>query len=166
MIFWNEEHQIPQHWNFDAHLLDSGWPQPRCAQACPTAALRAVQLSDSELRALIASEKLTVLREDLQTKPRVFYRGLTEALSHRLTGNLVNVSHTGQVSNCSGVELTLFEGAQAPVHAVSNHFGDFEFSDLGCGSSTYRLCISRDGQPDFIKEGARHGSIDLGTLAV
>jgi len=150
----------------DAHLLDAGWPQPRCAQACPTAALRAVQLSDSELREFVASEKLTVLREDLQTKPRVFYRGLTEALSHRLTGNLVNVSHTGQVSNCSGVGLTLFDGQQAPLYAVSNCFGDFEFSGLGSSSSTYRLCIGRDGQPDFTKEGVRDGSIDLGTLAV
>ena len=43
-IWWNEEKEIPQHWPFDAHLLDRGWKEPRCTQACPTQALRALSL--------------------------------------------------------------------------------------------------------------------------
>jgi len=35
-IWWNEAHQVPQTWFFDAHLLDQGWTEPRCTQACPT----------------------------------------------------------------------------------------------------------------------------------
>jgi Fe-S-cluster-containing dehydrogenase component len=27
-ISWNEEKQMPQHWIFDAHLLDAGWTRP------------------------------------------------------------------------------------------------------------------------------------------
>ena len=28
-IWWNEEHQVPQIWTFDAHLIDQGWQQTR-----------------------------------------------------------------------------------------------------------------------------------------
>src|SRR3972149_7185879 len=40
-VYWNEALSLPQHWNFDAHLIDAGWPPPRPVQACPTGALRA-----------------------------------------------------------------------------------------------------------------------------
>ena len=40
-IAWNEEAQLPQIWIFDAHLLDQGWKEPRCAQVCPTGAMEA-----------------------------------------------------------------------------------------------------------------------------
>lgn len=34
-IWWNEENQTPQKCTSCAHLLDEGWQQPRCVQACP-----------------------------------------------------------------------------------------------------------------------------------
>src|SRR4029450_14083657 len=43
-IWWNEEHQVPQIWTFDAHLIDQGWEQTRGHQACPTGAMRAAQI--------------------------------------------------------------------------------------------------------------------------
>ncbi len=41
-IWWNEEHQVPQAFNFDAHLIDQGWQQTRGHQSCPTGAMRAI----------------------------------------------------------------------------------------------------------------------------
>jgi Fe-S-cluster-containing dehydrogenase component len=38
-IWWNEELHLPQIWIFDAHLLDQGWKEPRCAQTCPTGSI-------------------------------------------------------------------------------------------------------------------------------
>jgi Fe-S-cluster-containing dehydrogenase component len=40
-ISWNEELQLPQHWIFDAHLLDAGWTKTRAEQCCPTGVYRA-----------------------------------------------------------------------------------------------------------------------------
>ena len=37
-IWWNEEKRVPQHWFFDAHLLDAGWAEPRCVTVCATRA--------------------------------------------------------------------------------------------------------------------------------
>jgi len=45
-IYWNAEKEIPQHWIFDAHLLDQGWKQPRCVTVCATNALMAVKVED------------------------------------------------------------------------------------------------------------------------
>ncbi len=39
VIYWNEERQIPQKCTFCAHLLDNGWHEPRCVDACPTGAI-------------------------------------------------------------------------------------------------------------------------------
>jgi Fe-S-cluster-containing dehydrogenase component len=59
-IVWNEELELPQAWIFDAHLLDAGWKEPRCAQACPTGALRAVRQDDEAMRAQARAESLEV----------------------------------------------------------------------------------------------------------
>ncbi len=37
---------MPQHWNFDAHLIDQGWQQTRGQQSCPTGAMRAIKVED------------------------------------------------------------------------------------------------------------------------
>ena len=34
VIEWNEEKQLPQKCTLCAHLLDQGWKEPRCAEAC------------------------------------------------------------------------------------------------------------------------------------
>ncbi len=50
-IWWNEEHQVPQAWNFDAHLIDQGWQQTRGHQSCPTGAMRAIRSRTRRWRA-------------------------------------------------------------------------------------------------------------------
>jgi ferredoxin len=46
VIFWNEEKNIPQKCTLCAHLLEEGYKQPRCAEACPTGALTFGDLDD------------------------------------------------------------------------------------------------------------------------
>ena len=75
-IWWNEERQLPQHWNFDAHLLDSGWKEPRCVQSCPTGALSSVLLDNSEMEKLKSEEGLEELQPEVKTRPRVHYKNL------------------------------------------------------------------------------------------
>ena len=45
-VRWNEKLQLPQHWFFDAHLLDRGWAEPRCVTVCATGALKSVKVTD------------------------------------------------------------------------------------------------------------------------
>ena len=76
-ISWNEEKQIPQAWPFDAHLLDEGWTRTRGEQACPTQVFRTIKVDDAEMQRIRASEGLEVLKPELGTKPRVYYRTST-----------------------------------------------------------------------------------------
>ena len=49
-IWWNEEEQVAQKWNFDAHLLDRGEPRLRCEQGCPTGVFRSLKVEDDQMK--------------------------------------------------------------------------------------------------------------------
>ena len=75
-IWWNAEKEVPQKCTLCAHLLDKGWQQTRCTQACPTGALRVVWAPDNEMAALATVENLEVLHPEYGTQPRVYYKNL------------------------------------------------------------------------------------------
>src|ERR1700728_4126481 len=75
-IWWNEELQLPQAWTFDAHLIDQGWQQTRGQQSCPTGAMRAVCVEDSDMARMASEQSLEVMKPELKAKPRVYYRNL------------------------------------------------------------------------------------------
>ena len=79
-VWWNEEKDIPQHWIFDAHLLDKGWKEPRCETSCATRAFRSVKLTDEEM-AKIAQE------EGWKDAPKAMV--LIRAFSIRICGGLI-----------------------------------------------------------------------------
>lgn len=140
-IWWNEKLQLPQKWIFDAHLLDAGWPQPRCAQACPTGAITAVKIDDASMRQRVDDEGLQVLQPELGARPRVYYQNL-----YRYTDNFL----AGSVIGCKGGRVEVVEGAAVRLHhsdgresqAVTDAFGDFKFDRLPVGPARYRLTVS------------------------
>jgi sulfite dehydrogenase (quinone) subunit SoeB len=139
-IVWNEEQQLPQTWIFDAHLLDSGWQRPRCEQACPTAVFEAVKLDDEAMRRKARDEGLRVLHPELNTRPRVYYRGL-ERWDECFIGGSVSAS-VGGVADCvADAEVSLFRDGQKVAVTRSDGFGDFRFGGLGKGSGAYRVEI-------------------------
>jgi len=48
VIYWNEAEQVAQKCTLCAHLLDKGWKEPRCVEACPTGALVFGDLDDPD----------------------------------------------------------------------------------------------------------------------
>ncbi|MGF6754052.1 4Fe-4S dicluster domain-containing protein [Paraburkholderia sp. GAS42] len=165
MIEWNEQEQVPQNWNFDAHLLDSGWNEPRCAQACPTRAIRALKAEDAELRDMVEKEHLSVIHPEFGTKPRVFYRNLDDALSHLVAGNVCEDMGDGRMRNLEGVEVVLLDSADGSERTTqTDHFGDFRFSGLTELSSSIEVRVRKDGTEKIIAARERTGSVNLGTL--
>ena len=67
---------MAQHWNFDAHLIDQGWQQTRGDQSCPTGAMRAIKVEDADMARMAREQGLEVMKPELDTKPRVYYRNL------------------------------------------------------------------------------------------
>lgn len=144
-ITWNEEYQVPQAWTFDAHLLDAGWKEPRCSQACPTGAMRAVKVSDADMAALAASERLEVLRPELGTKPRVYYANLYR-FSKCFIGGSVLADIGGKTECLEGATVVLAKDGKTVAETVTDAFGDFKFDALEPDGSGYQVQVSH---PDF-----------------
>ncbi|KXU83882.1 oxidoreductase [Paraburkholderia monticola] len=139
-IVWNEELQLPQTWIFDAHLLDQGWPQPRCQQSCPTEVFETLRLDDAAMAEKARREGLKVLRPNLGTKPRVWYSGL-ERWETCFIGGSVS-TRMGDVVECvTDAVVVLYVGNQKMAETVSDGFGDFRFAGLAKGSGLYRVQI-------------------------
>ena len=49
VIYFNEDLNIAQKCTGCAHLLDEGWKEPRCADACPTGAIRFMEEEEARL---------------------------------------------------------------------------------------------------------------------
>jgi len=166
-IWWNEELGLPQQWTFDAHLLDAGWPQPRCAQACPSGAMRAIKVGDTEMAVLVKEENIQVLKPELNTRPRVYYRGLEKVTHNFLGGNVAIQRPEGGVDNVEGavVELTL-DGTRAPLRARTDAYGDFKFDGLKGIGETYNIRIDYAQGRVIERSGVLKGSQYLGTIEV
>jgi Fe-S-cluster-containing dehydrogenase component len=137
-IVWNEELQLPQTWIFDAHLLDQGWPQPRCQQSCPTEVFETVKVDDATMAEKARREGLQVLRPKLGTKPRVWYSGL-ERWESCFIGGSVSARVDGVVECVAQAAVVLYSGDRKVAEMVSNAFGDFRFGGLKKESGLYRI---------------------------
>ena len=85
-IYWNEEKDLPQKCTFCAHLLDDGWKEPRCVQACPTGALSVVHEEDAEMKKILEMEQHVRHALILNTMPP---RGSITKISIDLTNVLL-----------------------------------------------------------------------------
>jgi len=139
-IWWNEERQLPQHWNFDAHLLDSGWKEPRCVQSCPTGALSSLLIDDSEMEKLKSEEGLEELQPEAKTRPRVHYKNL-HLYKKCFIGGTVAVINDGLEDCLEGAIAVLNKDSEKLGEDVSDAFGEFRFDALKPGSGAYRLDI-------------------------
>jgi len=140
VIFWDQEQGVPQKCTFCAHLLDRGWKEPRCVEACPTGALIFGDLEDSKstISRLWSSRELEELHPEFGARPRVRYMGLPKRF---IAGEVLLAD---QMDECAeGVKITLISGAQRWSRATDN-FGDFEFDGLE-KDKEYRIVIEHEG---------------------
>ncbi len=163
-IVWNEEARVPQKWFFDAHLLDAGWSKPRCVQACPTGALRSVQVEDAELRQLEQQLQLEVLAPELNTRPRVFYQNLRQATRNFLGGTVTRRLADGGLENVPGASVELTIDGASSARCVSDAFGDFKLDDLPAAQCCWALHASHAAYGHTTAEGVLTESRYLGAL--
>jgi Fe-S-cluster-containing dehydrogenase component len=154
-IVWNEELQLPQTWFFDAHLLDAGWKEPRCATVCPTRAIEAVKTDDGTMMQRTRDEGLRVLQPELDTRPRVHYRNLHRFDRCVIAGSVV--ARTGGRLECAaGAQVALWRDDQQVAETRSDAFGDFRFEGLMPNAGEHELRLHRHGL------GSARQSVSLG----
>ena len=162
-IWWNEELQLPQTWPFDAHLLDQGWQQTRGQQSCPTGAMRAIKVEDAEMARMAREEGLEVMKPELATQPRVYYRNLWRYSKCFIGGTLANEAN-GVVDCVEGASLRLMKGGTLVAETVSDNYGDFKFDRLDENSGRYLIEIAVRGRPKKTVEASLGASINLGEI--
>ncbi|HEU4422422.1 MAG TPA: 4Fe-4S dicluster domain-containing protein [Pilimelia sp.] len=79
-IFINPDDHSAEKCNLCAHRLDVGL-EPACVVVCPTQAIIVGDLADPESAAarIVAREPVAVRRPEKGTRPKLFYRGATQA---------------------------------------------------------------------------------------
>jgi Fe-S-cluster-containing dehydrogenase component len=162
-IWWNEEHQMPQLWPFDAHLIDQGWQQTRGQQSCPTGAMRAVHVEDAEMARIAREQGLEVMRPELSAKPRVYYRNLWR-YSKCFIGGTLSVEANGLVDCVEGAPVRLLRGNDIVAETTSDNYGDFKFDKLDEDSGAYTVEITDAGGKKKTVEARLGASINLGEI--
>lgn len=162
-IWWNEDKQVPQHWFFDAHLLDSGWTEPRCVTVCATNALKAIKVDDAEMGRMIADGRLEQLRPDLATRPRVHYKNLWRYNKVFIAGT-VSVEKDGIVDCLEGATVTLTRASETVAEQRTDAFGDFKFDRLDPDGSTYTVTVAANGYAEATVESTVNAAINLGEI--
>ncbi len=163
-IWWNDELDIPQHWNFDAHLIDQGWAQTRGHQSCPTGAMRAKKLTDAAMTDLAAEMGLKRMGEDLNTKPRVWYRNLWRYTTAFIAGS-ISFEADGIVECAEGAIVKLLKDGDDIAQATTDTYGDFKFDKLEEGSGAYRVEVGFQGRNKTV-EANLGSSIYLGEIRI
>ena len=154
-VWWNEEKQLPQHWIFDAHLLDSGWTKTRAEQCCPTDVFETVKLEDAEMQRRVREEGLQVDRPELGTRPRVYYKNL-HLMTECFVGGTV-VHQVGGVEECAaGATVVLRQDGREIGRTTTDPFGEFKIDRLAPNSGTYDIEASGP-------TGRATGRFELGT---
>jgi Fe-S-cluster-containing dehydrogenase component len=154
-IWWNEDLQLPQAWTFDAHLLDRGWKQTRGQQSCPTGAMRALQVADEDMARIAHEDNLEVIRPELGTKPRVYYRNLWR-YSKCFIGGSVAEEKRGVVDCVEGASVQLVKDGASVAVTTTDNYGDFKFDELEDNSGRYSIQIFSRGRSKVV-------DVELGT---
>ena len=164
-IVWNEEQQLPQNWIFEAHRLDAGATALRIAEVCPTEVFELVKSSDEAMRARAAREGLRVLRPELGTSPRVWYRHL-ERFDHCFIGGTVMTFIDGVPECLEGAAIELHQAGAVVARTTSDAFGDFRFDGLAPGSGAYEIQLRHGEALRRVPVVLDAQSVVLGELAL
>ena len=153
VIYLNEDLNLAQKCTGCAHLLDKGWKEPRCVDACPTEAIKLVE--ESELGDLIS--KAEVLHPEFNAKPRVYYLNIPKKF---VAGTVYDPVEKEVVI---GATCTLTESDSAEKFtAKTDGFGDFWFEGLKVG--TFSLKIEKYGKSKTIDSISTEEDVNLGDI--
>lgn len=162
-IWWNEEKNVPQKCTFCAHLLDNGWKEPRCVQACPTGALKVLKVDETATNHITETEGLDILKPELNTQPRVHYKNLFRYTKCFVAGS-VALEKNGLTECAEGAKVLLIKDKNMIDEAVTDNYGDFKLDRLDEESGIYELEIQYEDYERKRLEVELKLSVSLGTI--
>jgi NAD-dependent dihydropyrimidine dehydrogenase PreA subunit len=151
-IYENEELGIYQKCTGCVHLLDNGYEQPRCVEACPRDAL---MIEDEETSGDFIFGA-SVPKPETGNFPRTYYRNIP--------GRFI----AGTIYDPVEKEVVIGAACRATIggktyHATTDDYGDFWFNDLPIGK--FNVVILAQGfEPKVFDEVSTRESVNLGDI--
>jgi hypothetical protein len=108
-------------------------------------------------------EGLEVMRPELNSKPRVYYRNLWR-YSKCFIGGSLSAEVDGIVDCVEGASVRLLKGGHLVAETVSDNYGDFKFDRLDENSGSYQVEIITPGRGKKSVEARLGASINLGEI--
>jgi len=149
-ISWNAELGAAQKCTMCAHLLDDGWKEPRCVQACPLRALSIVSCDDAAFEGMVKDQQLEPLT-DGGSAPRVMYRNLYRFNTCFVAGALA-LKDGDTEKAAAGAVVKLVKDGNVFAEAKTDFFGEFKIDRIPKNSGTYELTCSLDGYAPLSRE--------------
>ena len=132
--------------------LDRGWKEPRCADACPTGAIKFAEEADlkDDLKGAV------LLKPELGGSPRVYYKNIPKTF---IGGTVYDPTKNEVIE---GATVTLSGDASATTQ--TNGWGDFYFEGLEEGTYTVQI---KSGEKTKVFEAVstKENSANLGDIA-
>jgi len=164
-IYWNDEEQVPQKCTFCAHLLDGGWKEPRCVQACPTGALKVMKLEEDAMSEFVRENALEVLHPEKGLKPRVYYKNLYKFNKAFIAGSVCYSEN--EQKECAGkAKVQLFQNGEVINEVITDYFGDFKFDHLEENSGEYEVMVNFNKYPEKLVVVDLTKSINIGDVCL
>jgi tetrathionate reductase subunit B len=154
-IYFNQNLNLAQKCTGCAHLLDSGWKEPRCVDACPTLALKFME-EDQAKEYIQKAEYIKPERRKLD-KPRVYYLNIPK----RFIGGTVYDPKKNEVVIGAKCSLT-DSGSGKKMETTTDAFGDFWFEGLETGS--FSLKIAKGSKAKNIESISTQIDVNLGEI--
>jgi len=151
MISWNEEIGAAQKCTMCAHLIDGGWKEPRCVQACPLRALSIIFCGDPEFEEIVKEQGLEPLG-DGQNGPRVLYKNLYRYSDCFIAGALAYAGEEGEERAAAGAAVQLRKDGELVAETQTDFFGDFKFDRIPKNGGEYGLTHTMEGYRPLTKE--------------
>jgi hypothetical protein len=107
--------------------------------------MRSIKVEDEEMAKLARDEQLEVLKPELGTKPRVYYKNLWR-YSKAFIGGTVSAEGNGVVDCVEGATVRLLKDGEPVAEMTTDNFGDFKFDRLDEGSGKYTVEVSANGR--------------------
>lgn len=154
-IYFNDGLNIAQKCTGCAHLLDSGWKEPRCVDACPTLAIKFME--ESEVRSFIGDAEVIKPERGAKDKPRVYYRSLPKRF---IAGTVYDPLEKEVVI---GARVTLTRvGRKRNQFTTTDSYGDFWFEELEVG--TFTVKIKNDGKSKVFTNISTEKDVNMGDI--
>lgn len=140
VIYYNKDLLISQKCTFCEHLLQDGWDEPRCVDACPIPeAMVFGDEDDPKIKELLKVAE--PLCKDNGITPRVYYIGIPKRF---IAGAVYDEGKDECIEGAKVVAECKATGAKSePV--TTDSYGDFWIKGLEKG--VYKVTIEADGYP-------------------